>query len=784
MTEARTPTADRASLGCRAALALMLALAATPAPAQERPGGAAPSGPVPGERYAWRHVAIGGGGFITGLDADPTGATRVARTDVYGAYLWLPRENRWAQLVTSATMPEADRVQDGMNEGVYEIVVAPSRPERLYMAIKGRVFRSDDRGAHFATMSRAAPFPVAFDPNSPARHYGPFLAVDPADPDLVLFGTPQAGLLRSADGGATWERVASVPPGTKPGPQAPGVAIWFERGAGGRTTGRILAVSPGRGLFVSEDRGRGFAPLTPAGQPQPMSVKQGAFAPDGAFYAVDPESRSVWVRRANAWTDLTGRPGLGPARYAAVAVNPRNGQIYVLDEGGRARRSEDGGQSFVPLPHRVRVGEGDPPWLRVTNLPYFATSQVVFDPVVPDRLWNAAGAGPFYADLGGGMLQVTWTSQARGIEELVANDVVQPPGQAPLFAAWDFGIHRKPDLDAYSTTYGPKERVLIAAQQLAWSPSNPSFIVTNASDTRTTCCAEDGNAVMAGYSEDAGRTWTKFATLPTPPGTKPEDPWRMAFGTIAVAAGDVNNIVWAPTNNRSPFYTLDRGRTWQRVSLPGERLPFTGSHAHYYLPRRTMTADRVEPHTFYFVHSGEGENRALQGLWRTRDGGANWERVFTGEIAPTSQYAAKLRAVPGHAGHLFFTSAVGGGETRLRRSRDGGATWDIVEGVTRVDDVAFGKAAPGAPYPTIFLSGQVGGRYGVWRSTDDAATWQQVGGFPVGTLDQVGDVGADPDRFGRVYLGYKGSGWIYGEPASCTPAPYRFPADTECSDVR
>lgn len=72
----------------------------------------------------------------------------------------------------------------------------------------------------------------------------------------------------------------------------------------------------------------------------------------------------------------------------------------------------------------------------------------------------------------------------------------------------------------------------------------------------------------------------------------------------------------------------------------------------------------------------------------------------------------------------------------------------------------------------IFISGRVGGVYGVWRSVDNAASWQRLGEFPVGTLDQVTAIGADPDVFGRVYLGYKGSGWIWGEPAPCDPRPY------------
>jgi hypothetical protein len=258
----------------------------------------------------------------------------------------------------------------------------------------------------------------------------------------------------------------------------------------------------------------------------------------------------------------------------------------------------------------------------------------------------------------------------------------------------------------------------------------------------------------------------------------------MSFGTIAVSSGDVDNIVWAPSFNRSPYYTTDRGKTWNRVVLTGEQLPATGSHSSFYMQRKTLAADWVQGGTFYLFHSGEVTNVGLAGLWRTRDGGAHWDQVFKGEIAPQSHYAAKLRAVPGHAGHLFFTSGVAeGADTWLRRSRDGGSSWNIVPGVDHVDDVGFGKPAPDSPYPTIFISGRVLGQYGIWRSTDDASTWKRVGTFPVGSLDQVTVIAADQDRFGRVYLGYKGSGWIYGEPAPCRIAPYQFPIENECVAV-
>jgi photosystem II stability/assembly factor-like uncharacterized protein len=147
--------------------------------------------------------------------------------------------------------------------------------------------------------------------------------------------------------------------------------------------------------------------------------------------------------------------------------------------------------------------------------------------------------------------------------------------------------------------------------------------------------------------------------------------------------------------------------------------------------------------------------------------------------------AAKLRSVPGKAGQLFFTSGTAGGlDLGLRRSIDGGESWSRVANANRVDDIAFGKAAAGASYPTIFISGQVGGVYGIWRSIDEARSWHQLVGFPVGTLDQVSVIAADPDVFGRVYVGYTGSGWVWGEPAPCKPAPYASFGTSQCSPVR
>jgi len=747
-----------------------------PPPAMSTAGG-----PVSGETYHWAHVAVGAGGFITGLSFDAKGQTFVIRTDVYGAYVWDKAGDRWVQMATADAFPGPDRVQSGIADGAYEAQVAPSDPRRIYIAIKGMVYRSDDRGAHFRVTGAGNPFPLEWNANSEFRLGGPFMAVDPANPDVVLLGTPKSGLWRTGDGGAHWARVASVLPGSAFGqPRAP--MIWFQP-AGASGAGRVLVMNAGQGMMVSNDHGASFARLA-MDAAQPMTLRRGTFDRHGTFFGVDDATHTVWKFADGHWQDLTRLSGLPQGDYAAIAASPTSDLVVMFTQSGEGFATTDAGLHWNNVAHSASVGQGDPPWLKVSDVAYFATADVRFDPSAPDRLWVAAGTGVYYADFHAGSALVQWVSLSRGIEELVANDIIQPKGQSPIFGGWDFGLRVMDRLDRYPETFGPNARPLISVQQMDWSPSAPATIVTNASDARLGCCTEDGNSVMAGYSEDGGWRWTKFATLPTPPGTKPDDPRRMAFGTIAVSAGSPDNIVWEPAFDRAPFYTNDRGRNWQQVVLAGATGQITGSFEVMFYQRKTLAADRVKPGVFYLYHSGDGGNPQLAGLWRTSDGGVHWDHVYGAEIAPSSNMAAKLRAVPGHAGNLFFTSAFAyASDTGLRRSTNGGESWQVVPNVTRVDDIAFGKAAPGADYPAIYISGKVNEAYGVWRSVDNAHTWQRLTDFPASTLDQVTSMAADPDVFGRVYLGYKGSGWIWGEPAACGKPGFDRVTGVACARV-
>ena len=179
------------------------------------------------------------------------------------------------------------------------------------MAIHGGVYRSNDRGRSFVRTSLPL---VTFDANSPFRHYGPFMGVSPRDPDLVLLGTPNDGLWRSENGGRDWTRIATAPGGLGRGRAAPeprpGLVVWFSPDGA-----QVWVASAGGGVARSLDGGRSFTPLVSPRDPQPASLRQGAFGLDGAFYGVDHDQKKIWKFFRGSWEDLTRTGGVAPAAF-------------------------------------------------------------------------------------------------------------------------------------------------------------------------------------------------------------------------------------------------------------------------------------------------------------------------------------------------------------------------------------------------------------------------------------------------------------------------------------
>ena len=89
------------------------------------PGGAGATGTGP---YVWKNVAVGGGGFVTGVVFHPAQAGLLyARTDIGGAYRWNAASASWTSITDAVVREQADTL------GVLALAVDPGDANKVYL---------------------------------------------------------------------------------------------------------------------------------------------------------------------------------------------------------------------------------------------------------------------------------------------------------------------------------------------------------------------------------------------------------------------------------------------------------------------------------------------------------------------------------------------------------------------------------------------------------------------------------------------------------------------------
>jgi photosystem II stability/assembly factor-like uncharacterized protein len=163
------------------------------------------------EHDRWKSVQIVGGGFVDGIIFHPTApGIRYARTDMGGAYRWDDAAHQWQPMLDWVPYKDLNLM------GVESIAVDPNDAKRVYLACgtytnartpNGAILRSDDGGRTFERTD----MPFKFGGNEDGRGNGERMAVDPMDGRVLFLGTRHDGLWRSVDRGVTWARVTSFP---------------------------------------------------------------------------------------------------------------------------------------------------------------------------------------------------------------------------------------------------------------------------------------------------------------------------------------------------------------------------------------------------------------------------------------------------------------------------------------------------------------------------------------------------------------------------------------------
>ncbi|WP_240472938.1 fibronectin type III domain-containing protein [Paenibacillus sanguinis] len=710
--------------------------------------------------YEWGSVAIGGGGYVTGIIAHPAEKDLVyIRTDVGGIFRWQEEEKTWNQLIGFA-----DRSESNLYGGE-SIALDPQNPEVLYAALGKQdywtpsdIFKSTDRGETWtATGLRNNGSYVKMAANGAQRTAGERLAVDPNNSDIVYFGSRYDGLFRTEEGAApgSWEKVAGLAPtGAQVNGAPVGVSFVMFDPESDVIEGRTQTIYAGYyyyGVYVSYDAGETWELLPNS----PLRPLRGAISSDGGQLYVTHYEGVVRLDTGmpdDGFIDITPEPesadnnnGSGQP-FSAIAIAPDNNERVIVSRRQDAHNnpiylSDNGGASWTRV---VPDKHGLVPWTPGWHWSS-ATAAMAFDPFKPDRLWftdwyYAWRTEDITPDDGS---SPEFVNYAQGLETVVnVSNMVSPSSGEYLLhtgiadnGGFDHkSLHVFPDSTYFTGSDGLHE---LTTTGIAVSESHPEFIVRVGTygwngDGR----AHPGNG---GYSTDGGQTYTAFAALPYA---------TAQGGRVAVSSTDTNRIVWMPQRG-GVYYTADRGDTWVKASgVPSGLLSGDHIFANYYTP---LAADTVNGNWFYVYDKG-GK------FYRSEDGGATWEE--TARLPGQATAWHNVEAAPGVMGEVWVSL----NEAGLYRSSDAGDSFQAVEGVEEAFMFSFGKHAPGKLNPAVFVYGTLVGdeTEGVFRSDDMGETWVRINVANPFPGNDPNAMTGDKQVHGRVYIGTNGSGIRYG----------------------
>jgi photosystem II stability/assembly factor-like uncharacterized protein len=497
------------------------------------------------------------------------------------------------------------------------------------------------------------------------------IIVDPVNPDIVYagaIGNPWAphrerGLYRTKNGGRTWEQIlftneTSGVADMVMDPSNPGkifVAMWDHR----RWPWFFTSSSAGSGLWLTRDGGDTFTELT-EGLPAIKGRMGLAIARSNTEYVYAyVESKPSAIYRSTdggiTWEKRGDRNiGNRPFYYAEIYVDPKNeNRVYTLYSGVNV--SDDGGMTFdrsvarsVHLDHHAwyidpvnpdRMLDGNDggmgitydkgeTWRHIENLPVGQFYHINVDNELPYNIYgglqdNGSWRGPAYAWYNGPLINEMYDFLVGGD----GFDAMPVPGDSRYCYAQSQGgsVQRYDVLTGWSKNIRP-------------APENNEKLRFN----WNAAIAQDpfdNNTIYFGSqfvhrSTDRGDTWTKISpdlTTNDPGKQKQDQSGGLTIDAtgaenhctvITIAPSPLKNgLIWAGTDDGMIQVTTDGGRSWNNTSQNIKGMPRNG-----WVPQ--LTASAFNPDEAFAVVNDyrQGDNAAY--LYRTRDGGRNWQRII------------------------------------------------------------------------------------------------------------------------------------------------------------
>jgi photosystem II stability/assembly factor-like uncharacterized protein len=478
----------------------------------------------------------------------------------------------------------------------------PAQPDVFYIgAVDGGVWKTDDAGRTWKPI---------FD-DQPTQSIGA-IGVAPSDASIIYVGSGEGlhrpdlsvgdGIYRSSDAGRTWTHL-----GLRDGQQIADLAI------DPRDPDRVFVAvlghpygpNPERGIYRSQDGGKSWQ--------QVLFKDQDT---GGSAVAIDPTRPQVvyaalWQDRLGPWEDKNQFQGTGgglfkstdggntwrklsqglpedtsqvnlticasrPDRLYAIVGTPEPGE-YSSAAGLGVFRSDDGGESWTritsdPRP-ALRIGGGDLPVLRADPKNpdvVYSTGIVTMKSVDGGRDWQPLRGAP-----GGDDYQNLWINPNNpDILALVSDQgaVISLNGGSS-WSSW----FNQPTAQLY---------------HVSTSPTFPYRVCAGQQESGSVCISSRGNDGSV-----TSRDWHPVGAI--------------EYGSVAPDPLDPDLIYGAGRTNVSRFH-------WS-TGLVEDVTPIPVKGADDRVDRtEPLLFSPTDPHTLYY---------AANKLYRTRDGGMNWETV-------------------------------------------------------------------------------------------------------------------------------------------------------------
>ncbi len=514
-------------------------------------------------RYGpWRSSHIGGGGYVQNVVPTSDPQRFYSYVDVAGAFRSEDGGQTWRQMF-HGDLP--------VRHGIYSVrglIADPRDPDHLLAATGTQwetpvgLIRSENGGRTWERIQEAV-----FFGNGPFRTAGRVLVRKPDEPDVILAGAAGA-LYRSTDNGQSWAQVG--PEGLLPttihfDAQDPD-RVWLGAQAATRWVGGQEQRSFAGGWFVSEDAGLSWRPLA---DQAPEEVVQDPVAAERLFGRFSHGRIAMSRDGGESWDDfMQGLPldGTGSGSIAenvsrAFGVGPD--AIFVGTGAGELYRLEAGADEWEHLPRREVIpdpwwyGNVDPEqgWVHFGK----AISNVIVNPHEPDQ-WLITDWYAIWRTGDGG---ATWRLSIDGIEATVIHTLLQAPDDPRrVHLGMADNAYLRSD-DGGQHWAHKREGMTNNVKDLALSPEAPHRLYATGPATH----GWHANAVYR--SDDAGESWSAVAGQGLP------DMAERHSNSISVHPGDPDHLILGVSGevgdgDGGVYRSRDGGASWSWI---GQGMP-------------------------------------------------------------------------------------------------------------------------------------------------------------------------------------------------------------------